>query len=161
MATHNETSIETSNGPPSTSTHQELEDVIRQLSETSLSGLVLPTPLTSEIHLQHNVTHTISPIKTPHILTSCDHLQTANEVILLTALCEAEVANAALKQCLITLQASNVLNEWYCAKLHSQLAHNKSKKQSGKNCGKVLDDGLLRLLLGDEFYERVVEFEDT
>lgn len=161
MATHNETPIETSDGPPSTNTHQELEDIIRQLSETSLSGLVSPTPLTSETRLQHNVTHTISPVKTPHILTSCDHLQTANEVVLLAALREAEAANTALKQRLITLQASNVLNELYCAKLRSQLAHNESKKRSGKNRGKVLGDGLPRLLSGDEFYGRVVEFEEA
>jgi len=53
------------------------------------------------------------------------------------------------------------LNELYCAKLRSQLAHNESKKRSGKNRGKVLGDGLPRLLSGDEFYGRVVEFEEA
>ncbi|KIK75547.1 hypothetical protein PAXRUDRAFT_172524, partial [Paxillus rubicundulus Ve08.2h10] len=50
-----------------------------------------------------------------------------------------------------------VLNELYCAKLHSQLVHDELRKQSGKSCGKVLGDGLTHLLSGDEFYGRVVE----
>ncbi|KIK90952.1 hypothetical protein PAXRUDRAFT_150722, partial [Paxillus rubicundulus Ve08.2h10] len=49
----------------------------------------------------------------------------------------------------------------YCAKLHSQLVHNELKKQSGKDCRKVLCNGLPHSLSGDEFYGRVVEFEDA
>ncbi|KAJ8592234.1 hypothetical protein M405DRAFT_695312, partial [Rhizopogon salebrosus TDB-379] len=73
---------------------------------------------------------------------------------------EAEAANAGLKQRVISLQASNILNEMYCAKIRSQLAHHESKKRAGNSGGKVLGDGLPRLLSGDEFYERVVEFEE-
>ncbi|KAG1795027.1 uncharacterized protein HD556DRAFT_1217952, partial [Suillus plorans] len=85
--------------------------------------------------------------------------KTANEILLLAALRETEAANAALKQRVITLQASNILNEMYCSKLRSQLANQESKKHGGKDSGKILGDGLPRLLSGDEFYEQVVEFE--
>ncbi|KAG1888871.1 uncharacterized protein F5891DRAFT_966099 [Suillus fuscotomentosus] len=49
----------------------------------------------------------------------------------------------------------------YCSKLRSQLANQESKKRGGKDSGKILGDSLPRLLSGDEFYERVVEFEEA
>jgi hypothetical protein len=56
----------------------------------------------------------------------------------------------------------NVLNTLYCKKLHSQLAHkekNTKEKRDGKGKGKLMGDGLPCFLLGDVFYEMVVEFE--
>jgi hypothetical protein len=46
----------------------------------------------------------------------------------------------------------------YCTKLQFQLQHAKQKKAKGKGKGKLVGDGLLLLLSGDEFYEKVVEF---
>ncbi|KAG1818202.1 uncharacterized protein BJ212DRAFT_1480019 [Suillus subaureus] len=92
----------------------------------------------------------------------CDiHPTTVNEILLLAALHEAEAANVTLKKCDIALQASNILNEMYCAKICSQLAHQELKKQAGNNGGKILGDGLPHLLSGDEFYERVIQFEEA
>jgi len=144
----------------SSATQEDIETIIKTLAETSLSGLVSSAQLTSQTDLQHNTAHIISPTKKSSMSITNIHPKTANEILLLAALREAKAANAALKQCVISLQASNVLNEMYCAKIRSQLAHHESKKRAGNNGGKILGDGLLRLLSGDEFYERVVEFEE-
>ncbi|KIK78359.1 hypothetical protein PAXRUDRAFT_16915 [Paxillus rubicundulus Ve08.2h10] len=56
------------------------------------------------------------------------------------------------------LQAQAVLNEAYCNKLHFQLAFQEEEKKNPGATGKLVKDGLSRLLSGDEFYEKVVEF---
>ncbi|KAG2107747.1 uncharacterized protein F5147DRAFT_653256 [Suillus discolor] len=85
--------------------------------------------MNSQTDLQHATAHTISPIKKLHAPVTNIHLATANKILLLASLHQAEAANVALKKCIITLQASNVLNEMYCVKIRSQLAHQESKKQ--------------------------------
>jgi hypothetical protein len=52
------------------------------------------------------------------------------------------------------------LNELYCSMIRGQLAHYEEKKNKPKGMGKLVGDGLPRLLSGDEFYEQVVEFTD-
>ncbi|KAG2109833.1 uncharacterized protein F5147DRAFT_652027 [Suillus discolor] len=113
----------------------------------SLSGLVSDIPLTSNTCLQHGATHIISPVKQMQRHTYHNVLpKTADEVLLLSSLREAEAANATLKRCMLELQAANVLNEMYCNVLRGQLANQEEKKQKGKAKRKL-------------FYERVVEFE--
>ncbi|KAF9230796.1 hypothetical protein BU15DRAFT_17054, partial [Melanogaster broomeanus] len=46
----------------------------------------------------------------------------------------------------------------YCNKLHFQLAFQEEKKKNPGAPGKLVEDGLPRLLSGDKFYEKVVEF---
>ncbi|KAG1809897.1 uncharacterized protein HD556DRAFT_1223026, partial [Suillus plorans] len=58
----------------------------------------------------------------------------------------------------ITLQAQAILNEAYCNKLHYQLDFREEKVTNPDAPGKLVNDGLPRLLSGDKFYERVVEF---
>jgi hypothetical protein len=53
-----------------------------------------------------------------------------------------------------------VLNEMYCSMLRGQLAHYKKKKNTPKGVGKLVGDGLPRLLFSNKFYEQVVEFTD-
>ncbi|KAG1823694.1 uncharacterized protein BJ212DRAFT_1476571 [Suillus subaureus] len=53
----------------------------------------------------------------------------------------------------------NILNKRYCKVLHGQLANQEAKKQKGKAKGKLMGDGLPCFLSGDEFYEKVIEFE--
>ena len=53
-----------------------------------------------------------------------------------------------------------MLNEMYCSMLQGQLAHYKKKKNTPKGVGKLVGDGLPRLLSSNEFYEQVVEFTD-
>ncbi|KAG1742270.1 uncharacterized protein EDB91DRAFT_1000947, partial [Suillus paluster] len=47
----------------------------------------------------------------------------------------------------------------YCSQLRGQLANQEEKKQSKKKNGKLMGDGLPRLLSGDDFYKRVVNHE--
>ena len=44
--------------------------------------------------------------------------------------------------------------------LWGQLAHYEKRKNTPKGMGKLVGDGLPRLLSGNEFYKRVVEFTD-
>ncbi|KIK72919.1 hypothetical protein PAXRUDRAFT_106834, partial [Paxillus rubicundulus Ve08.2h10] len=89
---------------------------------------------------------------------SAIELKTKNEALLMGALREAEECCQSYKQRVITLQAQAVLNEAYCNKLRFQLAFQEEKKSNPGAPGKLDVDGLPRLLSGDEFYERVVEF---
>ncbi|KAG6328433.1 hypothetical protein ID866_10657 [Astraeus odoratus] len=137
------------------SVHKDLEDIIKKLTKSSLSGLVSSSELSLQACVEHGTANVISPIKKSYLSLHNVQPQMATEVLLLAALHDAEATNVALKQWLITLHASNILNEMYCAKLHSQLAqHERKKGRKGK--GKVLGDGLPWLLSGDEFYNKVV-----
>ncbi|TFK19805.1 hypothetical protein FA15DRAFT_547109, partial [Coprinopsis marcescibilis] len=87
--------------------------------------------------------------------------KTKTEAVLVAALQELHAETQGLKQCMVELQASNVLNETYCNKLHFQLAMKEEKaKNKGQRRGKLMGDGLPRMLTGDEFYERVVQFTE-
>ncbi|KAH7917888.1 hypothetical protein BV22DRAFT_996045, partial [Leucogyrophana mollusca] len=99
------------------------------------------------------------PIKKSQSVSHGIQPKTTNEVLLLTLLRKAEAANIALKHRVIDLQAASILNEMYCSVLRGQLANQEEKKRRGKEKGKLMGDGLPRFLSGDEFYERVVEFE--
>lgn len=77
--------------------------------------------------------------------------KTTNETLLLAALREATADNEALRRRVVESQAANILNEAYCNKLRFQLAAKEEKgKKKGK--GKLMGDGLPRMLTGDEFF---------
>ncbi|KAG2045255.1 hypothetical protein BDR03DRAFT_848963 [Suillus americanus] len=148
-----------SNTPSKSTTTSDVELLVQQLSRTSLSELASTSPLTSETRLNHPTLHVISPIKQKQGDVLSIQPSTHNEVLLLSALHKAESANAGLKRCVIELQATNVLNQLYCLQLRGQLANQEAKKQSKKKNGKLMSDGLPRLLSSDEFYERVMNHE--
>ncbi|KAG1793163.1 uncharacterized protein HD556DRAFT_1189117, partial [Suillus plorans] len=85
--------------------------------------------------------------------------KTSNKILLLALLRETEATNVTLKCHVLELQATNILNERYCKVLCGQLANKEAKKQKGKEKGKLMGNGLPCFLSGDEFYEKVVEFE--
>ena len=58
---------------------------------------------------------------------------------------------------MLELQATNILNEAYCSRIHGQLAHQEAKKTKLGGKGKLMGDGLPCLLSGDMFFERVVD----
>lgn len=64
----------------------------------------------------------------------------------------------AQKSRVLELQAAGVLNEMYCNMLRKQLAYQEEQKNKSKGKGRLVGDGLPRLLSSDEFYEWVVEF---
>ncbi|KAF9238404.1 hypothetical protein BU15DRAFT_47786 [Melanogaster broomeanus] len=146
---------------PSESTasmHSEIESLIQKLQNTSLSGLMTGEQVTSKTHLQHGITCPISPMNKSTPLSPDFNPTTTNEAYLLTLLCESDAMNISLKRCVIELQATNVLNEMYCNMLRGQLVKQEEKKQKRK--GKLMGDGLPRLLSSDEFYEKVVACEE-
>lgn len=59
---------------------------------------------------------------------------------------------------MLELQAANILNEMYCNLLRGQLANYEKKKNAAKASGKLMGDGLPRLLSADDFYECMIEF---
>ncbi|KIK74609.1 hypothetical protein PAXRUDRAFT_19703 [Paxillus rubicundulus Ve08.2h10] len=134
-----------------------ISKVIEKLSVTQLAGLIADKPLSSSLMMPSAIVDTVDTLTiSPGILVI--KLKTKNETLLMGALWEAEECCQSYKQCIITLQAQAVLNEAYCNKLHFQLAFQEEKKSNPGTSGKLVIDGLPRLLSGDKFYERVVEF---
>lgn len=81
--------------------------------------------------------------------------------MLLASLRELDAENKSLKCCVVELQASNILNKTYCNKLRFQLAGKEAKESNkGKGMGKLMGDGLPRMLSGDEFHARIVKFTE-
>ncbi|KAK0466569.1 hypothetical protein IW261DRAFT_1346607 [Armillaria novae-zelandiae] len=73
-----------------------------------------------------------------------------------------EIENELLCQRAIELQAANVLNEACCAVLREQLAFKEEKGKKKKTVsGWLMGDGMPVLLTGDDFYERVVQWEKS
>ena len=123
-----------------------IRDAIKDLSKGALAALVSSEPMTSGTEMNHDTTYPISPTKPPTKALSITP-KTPNEVLLLAALCEAnaqeESSNESLKCRVIELQAANILNEAYCSRICSQLAHQEDKGKKTKGKGKLLGDGLL------------------
>ncbi|KIK76767.1 hypothetical protein PAXRUDRAFT_104184, partial [Paxillus rubicundulus Ve08.2h10] len=139
------------------SLQKHISEVIKKLSATQLAGLIADKPLSSSLTMPSAIVDTIDTLTiSPDI--SAIELKTKNEALLMGALWEAEECCQSYKQRVITLQAQAVLNEAYCNKLRFQLAFQEEKKSNPGAPGKLDVDGLPRLLSGDEFYERVVEF---
>jgi len=77
---------------------------------------------------------------------------TSNELLLLTALHEAESWNARAEIHAFKLQASNILNEAYTERLRKALEAREEKREKKKGI-KLVGNGLPKLLSGDKFYE--------
>jgi hypothetical protein len=132
-------------------------ETLKRLSNTSLAFLVSATPYSPETQIRHNVARPISPLGNRYADLLSIEPKTPNEYVLLDALRDAKARTEGLKRQVLELQAATVLNEMYCNMLRGQLAHQNKKKNTPKGAGKLVGDGLPRLLSGDEFYEKVVE----
>lgn len=124
-----------------------INQVIQQLMKMLSSYFVSSEPIPTTSCMQHNTLQPISPTKSHHIDVLTIQPKMRNEINLLAALCESEAQAQLLKNQIIELQAVNIL--------HHQLAHQGKSSLKGKE--KLVGDGLLRLLSGDDFYEKVVE----
>lgn len=133
-----------------------------QLRDMLLSGhfahLVLSEPLVSTDPIP---SFQLNPIHgTPPVLPNFEP-KTTMEKNLLLLLWESEGCKAALQAWLRKAQASNVLNQLYCNRLHSQLAftEEKNKKVKGKRKGQLMGNGLPAFLSGDEWWEKLMDWE--
>ncbi|KAK0465752.1 hypothetical protein IW261DRAFT_1346891, partial [Armillaria novae-zelandiae] len=104
----------------------------------------------------------IPPQQKPSIPTLDFVPSTEQECTLATIIQRLEMENELLCRRTIELQAANVLNEAYCAVLWEQLAFKEEKGKKKKTAsGWLMGDGMPVLLTGDDFYERVVQWEKS
>ena len=80
---------------------------------------------------------------------------TSNEIVLLALVQELEAQLKHTEGHAIELQAANVLNEAYAARMKTQLAKKETKKEMKKSSKLIVGDGKPRLLTCDTFYELV------
>ncbi|KAI6101470.1 hypothetical protein EDD16DRAFT_1495501, partial [Pisolithus croceorrhizus] len=63
---------------------------------------------------------------------------------------------------LVGMHSTVILQSLFCGRLSSQLtAQEEKQKEQKKRKGKLVGNGLPRLLTGDEFYSQVVEFKKS
>lgn len=137
-----------------------ISDARQTLLNGPLAELVSDKPLPATfLGLNHHTLYPISPPRNMSTDISTIAPQTQKEAYLLTALQESRAHEIALKQRLLHLQAANILNEAYCSKLRGQLAHYEGKKEDTGGKGRLMGDGLPCLLLGEEFYQKVLDHE--
>lgn len=122
------------------------DDAIKKLSHTQLAYITSGVPATSSNPVPPNPTQ----------LPPSQSLLDIEPKTTIEALLQAELREARKK--ILQLQAANILNESYCNKLRFELAYKEEKENAPKQRGKLVGDGLPRLLSGDDFFERVVEF---
>ncbi|KAK0196130.1 hypothetical protein F5146DRAFT_924617 [Armillaria mellea] len=133
-----------------------LSKTLKELNKTSLAYLI-----------SNNIPPPNSPLdlRAHSLIAILYHLdgvqpQTVTELGLLASLQEVKAEAEALQQCLISMQAANVLNKMYCRVLRKHLANYDKKKQQAKKSGTLVGDGLPWLLLSDAFYELVCDHEE-
>lgn len=142
--------------PTQPTTHLDiLEETVAALKKTNLAYLTTHTTATSSDPMPQTTTRTRAQVTAIANTTAAAlNIQptTSNELLLLTALREAESRNIRSEMHAFELQASNILNEAYTERLRKAL-ETKEEKQGKKTGIKLVGDGLPKLLSGDDFYE--------
>ncbi|KDQ33603.1 hypothetical protein PLEOSDRAFT_1073814 [Pleurotus ostreatus PC15] len=126
-------------------------------ASTSASFLISSSPIQSTSQLAPYASITISPRK-PRYKDLLEPIPlTILEADLQNALRKLIEKNEEQKDQLVTMQSMLVLNGAYCDVVRGQLeAHEESRKRNKK--GRLVGDGLPRLLTGHEFLRRVAAF---
>jgi len=130
------------------------------LASMSTLFLVRETPLTSANRLPQFIPSPLTPThRQKHQLLDVDPKNETKRTYQ-DALRQSYTREDQSKAELIRVQSSVVLQAMFCERLSSQLAAQEEKQKSAhKKKGKLVGDGLPRLLTGDEFHGRVVEHE--
>jgi hypothetical protein len=142
-------------GPSNLTKHDVINEAVDGLSRTKLAHLISATLTTSNDTMPTTLTQTITRSKPSPLLAI--QPKTETELLLIAALRESQEMNDSLANRNIALQASNLLNEVYCANTKGALQTQENKKKK-KGTG-TLPDGLACVLTADEFYEARVNFE--
>ncbi|KAK0430788.1 hypothetical protein EV421DRAFT_1721157 [Armillaria borealis] len=74
---------------------------------------------------------------------------------------ESEEKERYWKACCTTLQSAFVLQEIYCKRICHQLAQKEGRNWKGKSHRMPGGDGMPQLLTGNDFYTKVVEYEES
>ncbi|KAI6017782.1 hypothetical protein BKA83DRAFT_17153 [Pisolithus microcarpus] len=147
--------------PRNTSWHSAAQEAAETLASTSASFLVHETPLTSANKLPAIITPVTPTRKRTDKLLEQEpqnDVERAYQDALQLSLARENQAKAEL----VGMHSTVILQSLFCGRLSSQLAAQEEKqKEQKKKKGKLVGNGLPRLLTGDEFYSRVVEFEKS
>ncbi|KAK0214637.1 hypothetical protein EDD85DRAFT_798903 [Armillaria nabsnona] len=153
-------SSDTASTRPTSAPETPLRATMERLASSDAWFLVSSSPVHSEEVLLHlNVTQ-ISPT-IPHY-TDLTRLisSTMLKENLQIALCESQAHEQYWKSRTVDLQSGFVLQELYCKKVHHQLAQ--KEKGNGKGRSQWLNgDGMPCLLTSNDFYDRVIDHEET
>lgn len=150
-----ETSAGSQNSMLTTATS--IETALTELENTTTCFLVTSSPIESSSQLPMLPVAQISPIKARHPDLVNVPPATEREEHLQQALREAEIREANLKGRIQGLQAAVVLQDVYVGRVKNQLAAKEKKKKKKGKGGKLVGDGLPKLLTGDEFFQQVEE----
>jgi len=131
---------------------------LHDLRDTSVGFLYIGQPIQSTSQLPPIPTTLISPWKPHNINLLREQPTTDLERQLQQALHDANERDMRRKDVLAGLQSATVLQAKYCEEVQSQLAGNEEKKQGTKK-GRLMGDGLPRLLTDSAFIDRVAEHE--
>jgi hypothetical protein len=143
---------------PTNPAHALVRTAIGGLTSTSASFLVTSSPVQSTSRLPTFDTFSVSP-DVPRNADLLDMIPTTDhEQKLQRALREANEREAYHKGCIVGLQASAILNGAYVDVVRGQLEAQEEKKKKKKK-GRLVGDGLPRLLTAAAFVNRVVQFE--
>ena len=158
--TENETILVPKNDSPTRLVYIAATAALHDLPDTDVGFLYSGQPVKSTSKLPPLPTAFISPCK-PHntdllLMTATTDM----EQQLQQALREANDRDMHRKDTVAGLQSAAVLQGKYCEVVHSQLAGNEEKKQ-GTRKGKLVGDGLPRVLTDSVFIGRVIEQEEN
>lgn len=135
----------------------ELSHATEELQQTSARFLFSSSPIKSSSSLPLHIPSQIQPFKVPkEVLTRVP--ETELEEYLQDALMELIKRESHQEGAIHELRANMVLQSIYCERLRGQLHARESVGKEKKGSGKLLGDGLPRILTGDDFVKKVQEF---
>ena len=145
--------------PPRTPSRSQA--VVEALTGTSAAYLLSPTPLSAHTAPPKYHATPISPMKSRYTHLLNREPSSAIEAIYQEALQESEARNQAQKQSRINLQATVILQGGYLNEVHQRM-YNREQKEAGKKAtGKLIGDGLPRVLTDDKFVEEVAKHDQA
>ncbi|KAJ7122627.1 hypothetical protein C8R43DRAFT_865806, partial [Mycena crocata] len=129
------------------------------LRTTSSAFLVTSSPVQASATPPRIPPTMISPEKARNVFLLAAEPATALERELQAALRTEQQRNKNQKRQMVSMQSALVLNGPYCDLIRGQLAAQEKKKNRHKK-GRLVGDGLPRLLTSRDFVQRVVDFEN-
>ncbi|KAK7042764.1 HTH CENPB-type domain-containing protein [Favolaschia claudopus] len=132
---------------------------ITSLRATTSAFLFSSSPVRSSSDPPANPTNEISPEKTGDVFLLNKEPTTVLEGELQAALKDALAKNTAQKRQIVAMQSAMVLNGTYVDLVRGQLEAQEKKKSRSKTKGRLMGDGLPRLLTARDFVQRVTDFE--
>lgn len=133
---------------------------LHDLSDTAVGFLYADQPVQSTSELPPLPTALISPRKPHHTDLLLTKATTDMEQRLQQALHDANSRDMYQKGIIVGLQSAAVLQGKYCETVRSQLAGDEEKKKATKK-GRLMGDGLPRLLTDPDFIAQVAKHDDN